>query len=313
MVGQEDLLAVEEDLDRTPGPAREERGDHLVRERIRLAAEGAADHRADDADPVHLHPHHLGQRAMQVVRHLGRRPDVEAAVGVVVRDRAVRLGEGVVDADEAELPPAYVRRVAEGGADVAEVLLDHLLDVGAVERLLMDGIGRRLHPVLDREDGGKFRVLDVDEPERGERRLLVLGRYPGDAVPDIAHAVDGERRLILGDGEDAEAAVGLAAGDDGADAGERRGARRIDAGDAAVGDRAPEDLPDEHSRELEIIRVDRLAAHLPARIHERHRAADHLRALVVEVRVEWARIGHLISPWPERWRARPPRRGEWPR
>ena len=45
----------------------------------------------------------VGERQVEVVRHLLRGPDRQAPVRLAVRDDGVRLGEGVRDADELEV------------------------------------------------------------------------------------------------------------------------------------------------------------------------------------------------------------------
>jgi hypothetical protein len=160
-----------------------------------------------------------------------------------VRDDGVRLGEGVRDADELEIVLAHGRRVPEGRFDVAERLIDLLVDVRAADRLLVDGIVGRLERVLHPQDRRQHLVIDVDQGQRLEGDLLVVGGHRGDAVADVLRLADGERRLVARDGEDAELARGFRADDRRADAGERERLRGVDPADACVRVRGTQDLP----------------------------------------------------------------------
>ena len=91
----EDLLAREADLHRAIEHQRGLGDDHLVVERIALAAEAAAVGRRDDADVRRRHRQRLRERAVHVVRRLRARPEHQLAVGILRRDRGVLLDRQV--------------------------------------------------------------------------------------------------------------------------------------------------------------------------------------------------------------------------
>jgi hypothetical protein len=82
-------------LDPTHGPAGphgEQTGEHVLRVRVQLAAEGAADVRRDDAHPRLGEPQHARQDGALDVRALRREPDRELfEPRVVARHEPARL------------------------------------------------------------------------------------------------------------------------------------------------------------------------------------------------------------------------------
>ncbi len=275
------FVAVEEELDGPPGPHREEGGRHLEGERVALAAEAAADLRPDHLDPMHRQPGHLGQRPVHVVRHLRRRPHRQAVVGRVVRDDAVRFGEGVRDALEVPRGLGDDGGVLERLLRLAERLVDVLLDVRVVDAdLRMDLLVLRLlKPVHQPQDRFQFAVLDLDGARRRQGRRLVLGRHHRHVIAHVAHLLESQRLLVLRQRQHAEGAPGhVLAGQDGDDAVHRLGRRRVDLLDACVRLVAADHLRHQHVGKHHVVGVDGLAGHLERSVDQRHARAQDLEA-----------------------------------
>ena len=198
----EHLFAREADLHRTIEQQRRLADDDFVVERVALAAEAAAVGRRDDPDVRGRHGERLGERAVDVVRRLRRGPEHELAVGILRRDRRVLLDRQVRVALVEERVLEDAVGVGERLLDVAEPQRHDLVDVADVA-VLVDarlGVGEA---VLRIAEGPQRLVVDVDQIERLERRQLVAGDHRGDRIADKAHAIDGERVLVLADREDA--------------------------------------------------------------------------------------------------------------
>src|SRR5258708_21960857 len=90
-MGPEHFLAGKQALHRPPRLHRELRDYELKAERVGLAAERAADERLDHPHPRFGKLQNPGQLAMYVMRNLGRRPNRQIAVRLVVSNRSVRL------------------------------------------------------------------------------------------------------------------------------------------------------------------------------------------------------------------------------
>src|SRR3989442_6289481 len=125
----EDLVEVERDLDRTPRAHREERGSDLVAEWIALATERAAVRCCDHADARARQAEDFLELAVQVMGDLRRGPQGELVVGLVRRDRAVRLDRRVGVALEEEPIVADVIGRGESALQVAEGEMDLLENV----------------------------------------------------------------------------------------------------------------------------------------------------------------------------------------
>ncbi len=79
-------------LHRAAGGARQRRGDHLEVERLDAVPEAAADKRFDDADLGAVDSQALGDRQVQVVRHLRHRVNRQALrLGLETRHRRVQF------------------------------------------------------------------------------------------------------------------------------------------------------------------------------------------------------------------------------
>jgi hypothetical protein len=69
-MGNESLLAIDDEAHAAPGFARQQCCDELHVQRLGAAAEAAADMRFDHADPRHVHAEYLRQHQVHVIRHL---------------------------------------------------------------------------------------------------------------------------------------------------------------------------------------------------------------------------------------------------
>ena len=272
-VAVEDLLARQADLDGPARDAREVRDDDLVVEDVRLAAEAAAVRRRDHADAGRRHREHLRERPVHVVRRLRRGPERELPVGTEVGDRSVLLeGEMGVAFVEVDVVVDAVRP-GETLVEVAELHRDELVDVSGVA-VVVNGHGRRGEPLVDRADRRERLVLDPDEIERVERRVLADGGDRRDRIADVAHAVLAERVLVLRDGQDAEGdgQVLSRRHHDDAGRGERR--RDVDREDPRVRDLRAQELAVQHPRQHQVVGELRLPGDLRRAIDLRERTAD---------------------------------------
>ena len=281
-VDVEDFLARERDLHGAPDELRELARGNLVRERIELAAKAAAHGGGDHADVRRRDVEDLCEQAVHVVRRLRRGPERELSVRRPVRDRGVLLQRQVGIAFEEEDVFADEGRRRKGGFHVAELERHVLVDVGPVAVLVDPDLGMRQR-VLDGHQGGQRLVLDLDQLARPLRGLFIDRGDGGQGVahhPDLVHA---ERFLVLRHGKDSELdARQVRAGDHRIDARQRAGAARVDAGDACVGMRAPQQLAERHPRQHEVVGILRLARDLRPRIDLGQRLADDgERVLVV--------------------------------
>ncbi len=155
---------------------------------------------------------------------------------------------------------------------VAEVVVVLLFDV--VRLVLVDPVPRRLHGLFGVEPGRERLVVDLDPFQRLPGHLLGFGRHPGHVVAQVAHLVEGERRLVVPDGQDAVLVGEVAPGDHGVDT--RQGLRPggIDLPDARVGMRAMEDFPHQHPGQHQVVRVQGSPGHLVRPVHHGQAPAD---------------------------------------
>ena len=198
----EDLFARQADLHRAIEHESGLGDDHLVVERVALAAEAAAVGCRDHADVRGRHGQRLRERAVDVVRRLRARPEHELAVGILRRDRRVLLDRQVGVALIEERVLEHAIGVGERLLDVAEAQRHGLVDVAGVAVLVNArlGVGEAVLRIGER---AQRLVFDVDEVERLERRQLVARDDGGDRIADEADAIDRERVLVLADREDA--------------------------------------------------------------------------------------------------------------
>ena len=272
-VGVEHLLASVQDLDRAPRHHGQAGDAELQVEGLGLAAEGTAHRRLHDPDGRRVQPQNRGQLAVQVVRHLGRRPHRQAPVLVVAADGAVRLDGGVRGALEEVLALHYLLRARHALVHLAEAELHPLGDVAVSSlpaRLVDEGMllapigGERLRGI---EAGRQLLVLDADERQRPDRRVLVHRRHRRHPVADVAHPFHAQRVLVGRPGDDAVANRHVAARDDRVHALESESPGSIDGEDAGMGMRAAQDLRVQHPGERDVVGVRRLARGLGQPVH----------------------------------------------
>ena len=273
-VDVEDFLARERDLHRAPRELRELARRDLVRERIQLAPEPAADRRRDHADVRAGHVQDLREQAVHVVRRLRGRPQGQLAVRAPVGDGGVLLHRQVRVALEVEDVLAHEVGARERGVDITELQRDVLVDVGPVA-VLVDahlGMGERR---FDRHECRQGLVVDLDQLTRALGRLFVDGGHRRDRVADHPDLLHTERFLVLGHGQDAELhAREIGARDDAEDTRQRARPRRVDPRDARVGMGAAQQLAVRHARHDEVVGVPGLAGDLRPRVDLRKRLPD---------------------------------------
>ena len=220
-VAVEDLLAGQADLHRPVEHQRRFGDDHLVVERIALAAEAAAVRRRDDADVRRRHRQRPGECAMHVVRRLRARPQHQLAVGILGRHRRVLFDRQVRVALIEERVFEHAVGVGKRLRDVAEPERHRLVNIPAVA-VVVDarlGIGEAL---LGLRVGAQRFVGDADVVERLEGGEFITGNHRGDRIADEAHAIDRQRVLVLADRQDAVADRKIGAGQHQIDAGPRQ-------------------------------------------------------------------------------------------
>ena len=282
-VAVEDLFARVEDLHGAPGLLGQPGGAELQIEGLGLAAEGPAEGRLDHPDLRGGHAEDLAELAVQVVGHLGAAPDRELAVRGPLGDGAVRLdrrvGVALVEVGGVHRHGGGLQRrlhLTKGEIDVlAQVVAPGPpLPVGVVNQ----GLGALRG--VEIEHGREHLVLHLDEVHGADGRLFVFGGDRGHAVPDVAHLVDAQGGLVGRPGDHAEGLGELRPGHHRVDPWQRRGGPGVDALDAGVGVRRPEDAPVGHPRQGDVVGVDGLAGERDRRDERDRRkdAAHHLDA-----------------------------------
>ena len=233
---------------------------------VLAAAERAAD--AGEVDTDLLRGEREAGRDLVAVDVDPLRGDVDVDASLAVGDGEARLGAEERLVLRAHLVDAADRDVAlDVGVSVpdhhrandvgARVLAEAVAGSGAVgmERLLL---GRQLGV----RDGRQLLVGDLD---RGGGAAGLLGALGGDdrhRLAVVAHAVDGEHRLV-GDLEAVRLrARDVGVGQDGVDAGRGEGGGDVDREDARVRVRAAQRVAPEHARRLEVARERELALRL---------------------------------------------------
>src|SRR5688572_19873061 len=285
----ENFFARVQDLHRPARFLREQRDAKLEIERLRLAAERAADRGLDDADAGDVEIEHARELAVQVVRHLGRAPHGEHTGGIVVADRAVRLDRRVRRALEEVITLDYDVRAAECGIDISELQVHVLRDVAIATRLAGVVELRRVgfERALGLEDRLEHFVLDADQPKRAVRRFFIDGRDRGDAITDVAGAVDAQRVLVTRPGNDAVLDGHFAAGSDRVHAGQRFRFARVNGDDARVRVRRAQDLAVQHARKRHVVGIDGGARYLAV-------AIDLAQALTDDGELALHDVGELV-------------------
>ncbi len=210
----------------------------------------------DRADAVHRQLQDLRQRAVDVVHHLGRRPDGQLAVHPGGGGRMLLHGQVRVALVEEDVLPDVVG-LPEAGLQVAELVADHPVDVGVVPPVIVDAlIPGLLQRLLDGHHRLQLLVLDLDGVAGRGRDLFVGGGHRGDRVADVAHLLVLQGALVLRHREDAEADREVVPGDDRVHARDSLGGAGVDRADAAMGDLGAEDPAVEHAWQQDVVRVD---------------------------------------------------------
>ncbi len=278
-VGQEAVLARLKGAHGPAGRARKRPGDHLEVQRLDAMAETAPDERLDHPHLRAVDAEALRERQVQVVGHLRRRLAGEAAaLGLPGRERSVELDLAVRDLGVVEGLLAHQVRGREARVDVAESLVDLALDVPG---LLLVQQHRAFDPRIARAEICR-QGLDVedDRRQRGFGARAVDRRDRGHRFASIADALARDRPFVLRDRNHAIRRGEVLAGDDGAYAGKRTRARRVDAADHAVCDRAAQDHADQHLAGGQVGRVAGAAGHLLDAVDQGRGLADPVLAQV---------------------------------
>ena len=243
-VGVEHLFARVEDLDRATRRHGQPGDAEFEVEGLGFAAEGPPYRRLNDPNGRGVEAEYRGQLAVQVVRHLGGRPDRQAAVLVRATDGAVRFDRRVRGAFEEifALDDDLRGRHALVHLPETEVHpLGHVavpsLSAGLVdERLFLASIrGQRLRRV---QVGGQLFVFNADERQGLVGGILVHRRHCRHAVPDVAYAVHAQGVLVRCPWNDAVAHRHVFPGNHGVHALQPQRPRRVDGrrcGHAATG------------------------------------------------------------------------------
>ena len=272
-MGDESVFPADHDAHGASRPAREHGGDHLHVQRFGAAAEAAAEERLDDADLRLRHPEDLRQHQMDVIGHLRAGVNGELpAGGVVFGEGGVRLGLDLAYLGAAVFGLVDQIGLREARLDVADFELDVPFDVAGPMIVEIDGIGR--HRLFRGEAGRQGLVLDPDEIAGAPRNRDRVGGDGRHRLAAVTHAVAGDGRFGPRDGKHAVTFRGLAAGDDGADAGQRLGGRNVHRQDARVRHRTPLYEAGQRAGVGEVGGIARLARDLLGAVDHRHRHAD---------------------------------------
>ena len=259
-------------LDPLHRPAEQQRrgGRHdVARVHRHLVAESAADVRREDPDVLLRQARDQREHGADRVRGLGRHVDRHlAGAHVHVGEAAARLQRrrmhaGVVGVQRDD-------RLSSGERRVGRVLVAVLPVVDVViglPFLLVADHGRAgFHRLLRRDDGRQRVVVHVDQLERVDRRVGVLGDDRRDLLSLEPHLVGGQDRLCVAGERRHPGQVVLGhqlAGDHRDDAGCGRRAGGVDRVDLRMGVRAAEDRHVQHPRQDDVVDVVALAADEP--------------------------------------------------
>ena len=189
-VAVEDLFPRQRDLHRTSEDHGRLRDHDLVIEGVGLPAEAAAVWAGDHADVRRRQRQCAGEGSVQVMGHLGRRPDRQLPVLIGSGDRGVLLdgqvGVSLKKEDVLEDPVRSRKRLL----GVAELERDPLVDVSFFS-VIVDARRGVLVRFERRRTGRQDLVVDFDEVERIAGGGLVLGDDRGHGIADEAHTIAG--------------------------------------------------------------------------------------------------------------------------
>ena len=253
--------AVLDPLHRTADQERRRGRDDVPGVDRHLVAEAAAEVGADDPDVLlrqarddrEQRPVRVRRLRREVDRRLaGRRVDVGDAAAALERRRVRARIEGVEADDVVGLGEGTVGRVLVAGLPVVDV-------VGGLPLLLVADQGRiARRGLLRARDRRQRLVVHLDQLERVLRDVRRLGDHARDLLPLVAHLVGDEHGLRVARQRRHPGEVVLRhqlARDDGDDARQRLGGRRVDRAQARVGVRAAQDLHVEHPRQGDVVEV----------------------------------------------------------
>ena len=204
-VARHQLLGVAHDhLDRPARHAGQVVGERQIHQRA-LAAEVAADGRQVDPDLLLRELERERQQLLEPVRHLVRRPHLDAAVLVDRHDAGVRLEIALVRELRAEGVLEDAIGLAEPGLDVAELEAEHGLDVrwgrSAGAPSYAPGFSCTTGAPLSSASAGSMTAgRSSYSTSMSASRLLRdvrIGRGDDrDLLADEAHAIAGEQRHV---------------------------------------------------------------------------------------------------------------------
>ncbi len=293
------LVGVERHLDREGVPALG-RGKLLLARKdqphrpLRRARQGACNHlvltylgfgteAATDADLVAddlIAPQVERQRYFEndVVRRLGRAPEVKFLFGFVpVRQRAVGFHAGMSLAREGELAPYRHRGGATAGLIVTPVADRLAREIDLVRRTLMQPRGARLQGGGNGDRRCNHLVVDADRAQCSFRYLRGLGGHCGHFLAHEAHDGFGHRCAIGGTFMYiAFARRQVGGGDDSMHARQPARRRRVDAENSRVTMRRTENGAVKNALQRDIGHVGKLSARAQLPVDAPDAAADLL-------------------------------------
>ena len=304
----EALLHRQRDLHRPPHQQRQ-RGDQRLQLDVELRAVAAAEIGHADAHAVLRQAEQAGDLGAHERRALRRGVD-RHRVALGVADRDERLEREMQHLLGAERVLEHVRGLGKALLDVAAPQLEVERHVGVLAAGEVLEVGERaggLELVVHVDLGVERLDLVVDR-----RQLLVLGgdllhgllgdvrigrEHHRDRLADEPHLLVGEDRLVV----ERRAVIrvrdhglDVVDGDDAVDAGHLLRRAGVDRLDAAVRDRAAEDLGVQHAGQAQIVGVLGAPRDLVARFEPRQRAAD----LAADRAARNRRRAHQCAPFP---------------
>ena len=247
IVRHEAFAARRDPSHRTPQAARGPCDDRLFRIVLSLVAEAAADVGGDQPDRGLRQAKLLGDRAADVMRHLGRAIERQLA-GAAIRQHGAGLDGRADQPVVGEIEPDHMRRAFEcllhGGHVAARKSEADVAGRAVVQlrRALLDCLAAV-------DDRRKRLIFDVDKFGGALRLRMCLRNHRGDRLADVAHGVARQRparrlrhRLAVGgdDGPERRHRADLVgrhvgAGEHGDDAGQAAADVCVDPADPGMG------------------------------------------------------------------------------
>ena len=254
-----DLFARPQHLDRAARELRQLGHTELQAERVGLAAECTSERRLDHADLGRRQFQHSRECAMHIVRDLRRRPDGQHAIRGNLSHGTMRLNRCVGRAVKLVLITDDTVSTLCDSIDIAKGEHDALGHIA----FLASFVNRRFVP-NQRFFGIEVRmqrlVHDLDEFQRGVRRVFINRRHGSHRITDEAHLVDRQRGLILGPGDDPVLDRQIRARDDGMHALQRQCLAAIDRDDLGVRMRTAQRLGVQHARQSNVVGIHGLSS-----------------------------------------------------